>query len=56
VGALGIYEMCLGWRRIEDEELARDGRAHVEALAAEVEAVRRSLNARFQEPLRMTGT
>jgi two-component system sensor histidine kinase RpfC len=35
VGAQGVYELCLAWRQIDGDELARSGRAHVAAIEAE---------------------
>jgi two-component system sensor histidine kinase RpfC len=59
IGALGIYEMCLAWRRIDARELDREGAAHVQALAAEVKAVRagleRHLAATAEPPRRAAG-
>jgi two-component system sensor histidine kinase RpfC len=55
IGALGIYEMCLAWRRIDAREIDREGAAHVQALGEEVKAVRAGLErhlAGFAEPSR----
>jgi two-component system sensor histidine kinase RpfC len=35
IGAQAVYELCLAWRQIGAEELARSGAAHVGAIEAE---------------------
>ncbi|GGK50620.1 ATP-binding protein [Salinarimonas ramus] len=46
IGAVGIYELSLGMRGIEEEELAERGEAHVAALKAEYARVGAALAAR----------
>ena len=53
VGAQGVYELCLAWRQIDGDELARSGHSHVAAIAAEFTRAKdaaRSYLARAKEP------
>jgi CheY-like chemotaxis protein/HPt (histidine-containing phosphotransfer) domain-containing protein len=43
IGARGIYEMCLGWRRIDPVALASKGNAHLQDLEQELGRVRAAL-------------
>lgn len=45
IGARGIYELCLEWRRIDAAELDKSGPAKVAALRAEIQRVRDALSA-----------
>jgi two-component system sensor histidine kinase RpfC len=46
IGAKGLYDLCLQWRQISEDELQRDGRRHAERLAAELDRVRQALQQR----------
>jgi two-component system sensor histidine kinase RpfC len=49
VGARGIYEMCLAWRRIEPEDLASEGEVYLKGLRDEYERVRVAFQERPSE-------
>jgi two-component system sensor histidine kinase RpfC len=49
VGARGIYEMCLAWRRIEAEDLAGQGEVYLKGLRDEFELVSVALQKRPSE-------
>jgi CheY-like chemotaxis protein/HPt (histidine-containing phosphotransfer) domain-containing protein len=43
IGAQGVYEMCLGWRRIDAATLSSQGKARIEELEREFGRVRAAL-------------
>jgi two-component system sensor histidine kinase RpfC len=43
IGAKGLYDLCLQWRQINENELQLDGRRNAERLAAELERARSAL-------------
>lgn len=43
IGAQGVYEMCLGWRRIDPATLASKGNSHLTELEQELGRVRAAL-------------
>jgi two-component system sensor histidine kinase RpfC len=43
IGATGLYDLCLQWRRITSAELSQNGSRNVERLTAELERTRRTL-------------
>ena len=49
LGARGIFELCLKWRLIASEDLAKRGEAHLSELGREVERVRAELQTRLME-------
>jgi two-component system sensor histidine kinase RpfC len=43
IGADGVYQLCLSWRRISSGELESQGESHVDKLASQLERVRAAL-------------